>query len=152
GPDDFLAIVSADYRDKSARGARIDLARDIVTRRFPRRCVCLPTPDVDGQNLMAQIPLETHLDIIAERTPWIRFGRCRDCGTHWLLGIDTVDDAVLVHRLSTGAVEDIFTHDRWPTVFDNRESLWHKTWLQQLGEYEEAIRRNPNDAQTFFSR
>src|SRR5437762_3127369 len=81
GPDDFLAIVSANYRDKSRRdhSARVDLARDIVTRRFPRRCVCLATPDVGTQNLAAQgTPLEAHLDIIAERTRWIRFGRCRD--------------------------------------------------------------------------
>src|SRR5205807_2211203 len=67
-------------------------------------------------------------------------------------GIDTEEDVVLVHRLSADTVEDIFTHDRWPTVLDDRPSLWPKTWLQQLGEYEEAIRRNPNDAETFFSR
>jgi Tetratricopeptide repeat len=155
GAEDFLAIASCDYRDKSglARRARADVARDVVTRHFPRRCVCFSAPNIDKQNLGADaIPLEDHVDIVAQRNPSIRLVRCRECGTHWLMGYDTVDDNLHLHRLPREAVDGILTRDRWPSDFDHQPNLWPKTVHQLIRDYDEAIRRNPDDAASLFSR
>jgi tetratricopeptide (TPR) repeat protein len=156
-PEDFLAVAGSDYRDKSPRAYsdRKDTARDIISRYFPPRCVCLATRNVDKKSLLVS-PLEAHVDVLAQRSPNIRLARCRECGTHWLMGYDTVDENVTSHRLSPPAVEDILARDRWPTVFDDQPNYWPKTLGEVLDENimnsTDAIRRNPNDAAAFFSR
>lgn len=153
GWEDFHAVASCDYRDTSgnARFKRTGMARDIVTRCFPRACVCRATPDVYNCNLGSEKrPLEEHLDIVSQRNPWISFQRCRECGMHWLIGYDTVDDWVFARRLTTDAAQDILIRDRWPTVFDDNPNLWGTNRYEIIRGYEEAIRRNPDDADAYY--
>jgi tetratricopeptide (TPR) repeat protein len=153
GDEDFLAVAGCDYTDKSgnARHVRKETAREIITRHFPLRCACLSTPNI--QNLGSEpIPLQAHVEVLAQRSPCVSLARCRECGTHWLIGFDTVDDQIYLHRLSAAAVQDIATHDRWPTVFDDKPNLWPPSRDQIIRNYSEEIRRDPNNANTFFRR
>jgi hypothetical protein len=127
GSEDFVAIASCDFRDKSGHDQPKDKARDIMTLHFPRRCECLSIPNVGWQTDHPENPasdLHENVDVLAERTPWVRLARCRECGTHWLQGFDSVDDIILLHRLSPAAVDDILTRERWPTDFDDEPDLW----------------------------
>src|SRR5262249_40614547 len=84
-----------------ARHERMKKLREIITRRFPRRCVCLSIRSPAKRNLGSEgIPVEVHADVLARRTPWIALLHCRDCGTDWLIGIDTLDDDYYLHRLT----------------------------------------------------
>jgi len=137
GPENYLSLAESDFRDVSprARWERIDNARRIVTQRFPRGCVCLSQPRNFGENLSCPgCSVETRAETLARRTPWIKLAWCRDCGTHWLIGIDTVDDYFDVHRLSAEAATNIVAHDRWPAEFDHRAHLWPDVeWLKAFG-------------------
>jgi hypothetical protein len=125
GSEDFFAIASCDFQDKSVYNQPKDKARDIITRHFPRRCECLSIPDAVrySQGSIEMPEVDEHVDVLAERTPWIRLARCRECGTHWLQGFDS-DDFIFLHRLSPAAVDDILTRDRWPADFDDEPNLW----------------------------
>jgi hypothetical protein len=136
GLEDYLALVTSDYRKVSggARHDRLKTACDVVSRRFPRRCVCLSVQNDVARDSGPVDPVETHSDMLAQRTPWIKLVHCRDCGTDWLIGVDTRDDWIILHRLSAAEAADILTHDRWPAVFDGRAALWpDDEWLRTDG-------------------
>src|SRR5262245_4514469 len=63
GSEDYLALLTSDYRDASAhaRHDRMKKFREIVARRFPRRCVCLSIRSPTKRNLGSEgIPVEAH--------------------------------------------------------------------------------------------
>jgi hypothetical protein len=135
GTEDYLSIVGCDFSNDSARarGERMYKARDIVSRRFPRECACL---SVLRSETRGDVPwvAKVYAETLALRTPWIELLRCRCCGTHWLAGNDTIDDVYHLLRLSTEVVANIVTHDRWPTEFNDRASLWpDNKWLNAFG-------------------
>jgi hypothetical protein len=133
GSEDYSALVTSDYRDVSAhaRHDRLKKAREVVGRRFPRRCVCLSVPNAAIRNISGPSIVEAQADVVARRTPWIELAHCRDCGTDWLIGTDSVDDDYYLHRLTAEAASNILAHDRWPAVFDDRAALWpDDKWLK----------------------
>jgi hypothetical protein len=137
GPEDYLSVAACDFSDASrrARYERVEKVRDIVARRFPRSCVCLSVARSGWHGMNGpKCLVATHAETLARRTPWIDLLQCRDCGTFWLVGTDTVDDAYYVQRLSTEAAADIVAHDHWPTDMDTRANLWPDVkWLKAFG-------------------
>jgi len=137
GAENYLALIACDFRDVSgdARYQRIEIARRIVTQLFPRSCVCLSTP----QNFRTSMyhsasEVEAQAKVLARQTPWIQLIHCCDCGTHWLVGTDTVDDYFDFRRVSAEVAADIVAQDRWPTEFDDWANLWpDKGWLKAFG-------------------
>ena len=137
GPENYLAVVGCDFRDVSPgrRHDRIETVRHVVTLLFPRNCVCLSMPQ-SFQAIMSSpaCAVATHAKILVRRTPWIELTHCCDCGTHWLIGTDTVDDYFDVHRVSAEAATCIVADDRWPTELDNSVNLWPDIeWLKAFG-------------------
>jgi hypothetical protein len=127
GHEDYLAVAACDYRDTFPKAIddRLKEARAIVTRRFARRCSCLSLPNAVRHTMSGpKSCVEEYADVLARKTPWIEVLRCRDCGTHWFQGTDTVDDDYYLYRLTEEVVEDIVVRDRWPTVFDDRPNVW----------------------------
>lgn len=138
GEDDYLSLISADYRDESnrARAERADLVRGIAARHFPRECFCLSLQDEDRLTWSGGTTAllgEGHL-VLARRTPWIQVQRCCDCGTHWLLGTDTVDDEFLLRRLTLAEAEAATMRDVWPETPPGWERLVpDEAWLRAFG-------------------
>ena len=136
GADNYLALAECDFRDvsRSARHERAGIARRIVTQLFARSCVCLSIPQDfrETMNSSASV-VETHAKILARQTPWIELVHCCDCGLHWLVGTDTVDDYFNIRRVSVEVAAGIVAHDRWPE-FDDWANLWPDIeWLNAFG-------------------
>lgn len=137
GTENYLALVECDFRDVSgdARYERTGIMCRIVTQLFPRSCVCLSIPqDFRTSMNSSASEVEAHANVLARRTPWIKLVHCCDCGIHWLVGTDTVDDHFDLRRVSAEVAADIVARDRWPTEFDDRANLWpDKGWLKAFG-------------------
>jgi hypothetical protein len=137
GSENYLALLTSDYRDVSAfaRHERVKQLRELVARCFPRHCVCLSIPNSMSLNLGGEgNPVQVHADVLARRTPWIELAHCRDCGTDWLIGTDTVDDNYYLYRLTPEAAANIIADDCWPALFDNRDIFWPDSeWLKAFG-------------------
>ncbi len=135
-PDDYDALLIMNYKEagSSASTRRQDIVREISERAFPRTCSCLSMGDLDRTVLSAKGPMDATSDIRACQTPWINLRECRDCGTFWLEGIDTVDGDVYLVRLKAEEAKSILKQDRWLPVFEGNDNLWpDEAWLKAFG-------------------
>jgi hypothetical protein len=128
GKDLHLDLLSCDYSDPIAVQA---LQRTLETRlelRSPCRCAKWRDHDRIPMNL-DNLPDDVlaEFDVLKRRTPWLDLARCRTCGDHWYIAVDTVDDEFLVLRLSQEAVTAILEHDDWPDNYDGLDHVWPDT-------------------------
>jgi hypothetical protein len=90
--------------------------------------------------------LHSAYDIVRARNAWLDAARCRTCGAHWYVAVDTIDDDYYFRRLSPGEMAGIIENDYWPDDFDNFVNVWpledkaghgaRLSWPWKDGEFE----------------
>jgi hypothetical protein len=134
GETDWIALISLDFKDESrqARHMRRSAARRLVEAHFARACACQSAPKTFWRDIGD--PLAMKGIVVARRTPWIELRRCEDCGAHWMIGTDTVEDDFGYVSVPPREASLIVSEDRWPADFDDRANLWpDNPWLKAFG-------------------
>lgn len=134
--DLYLTVLSFDY--KTAELAQVQNLRKNIAEwlknRFPLPCACyvwsnqktfiLSADDEPFGDCLSVTYFDNHYTRLKKRTPWQEVVKCQVCGTGWLVGIDTVEDDILLRRLSETQLTGILSHDKWPNYFDGNPNLW----------------------------
>lgn len=134
--DLYLNVLSFDYKTVEVgqtQTLRKNLAEWLKIR-FPLPCPCyvwsnqktfiLSAGDEPFGDCLSPTYFENNYSSLKKRTPWQEAVRCQVCGTGWLVGVDTVDDDILLRRLSETQLNEILSHDKWPNYFDGNPHLW----------------------------
>jgi hypothetical protein len=128
GESDASDLYSLDFKDPSPRSKfeRKQRVECLAAKHFARECNCLGASDAftRGDFSFRLFPRAT---VLAKRTPWISLERCEACGSHWMIGYDTVEDDVYFVRIAPADAMQIVTADRWPSNFDDNANLWPLT-------------------------
>jgi hypothetical protein len=121
GPDRYLELISADFGGGPAQRELRKRICDWLDPTGGSRCACLDWRDREKIMLGSETVhlLNEGFVTLRERNPWLSLVRCRRCGRHWYVAIDTLDDDYYLRRLSPEEVADITERDRWPTDFED---------------------------------
>lgn len=131
----LLDVLATDFSDPSAVDKTKEAIRRFLLESTSLSCKCLLIRNRD--NLPLNFETSSTMSKFVEvsvLTPWLTLKQCSICSEHWLVGIDTVDDEILLSRVSGEDLERIQKNDEWPTLFNNCTSLWPTDeWLRVHG-------------------
>lgn len=121
GATTYFDLIELDYRDRHATRAM----RHRFIESLCKTCLCPLMLDRQWLSLSHEtLDFVNRLDVLRERTPWLRLNQCHACGQYWYTGIDTVDDGVFLERLKETDAKSILNGDAWPTTFDGFAYVW----------------------------
>ena len=124
GADDYLTVISYDYRTRRDYHDFLYELQNIVRRRFPRTCECMSVGQRGTMSLGSiEAPIE-RTEVLFRANPWLDLRHCPDCSTFWYVATDTVDDLFYLYRMSRKEVEAVAERGVFPDVFDERSFGW----------------------------
>ena len=111
----------------SSDGTVTKAVRKSLAASLPRECLCPLFTDRQWLGIWEGTLPNVFLPRfhrVQQRTAWLQLLRCKQCEHHWYAAYDTVGDAWYLERLTAEAAKDIVEYDRWPSTFDDFDSVW----------------------------
>jgi hypothetical protein len=126
GHERYLELLSADYRDPTVvHATRLHLRSWLLpAKEYACSCVEWQTRQMLPMRAETANLLEEEFRTRRERTPCLKLVECQQCGQHWYVAVDTIDDDFSFLRLDTAAAAAIRERDEWPTDFDGFAHVW----------------------------
>jgi hypothetical protein len=127
GPEFYLEAISTDFADAEQLDQLRVRLEAFAHESTPRACQCMTLADLSVVDMAAEVPAVEYFDELARRGApywWLSAERCRVCGETWLVAQEErQNDVFCLHRLRPREVQDILERGKWPTDFDQYETL-----------------------------
>lgn len=127
GPDMYLELLSAGYRDEHDLADLMQLLRKWLDEHSQRACDCITWKRHELIPLGFDTPVDvffSNFSVLRQRNPWLDMVRCKICQQAWYIATDSVDEEYHLLRLTEDEVREVLLGNTWPDDFDNLKNVW----------------------------
>lgn len=127
GTEQFLALVSADFRDADVVVQMKASLQHFARMQSELPCECVTLSDITVVGMEDSGVMMRHLVEVARRGEpywWLSMSRCSVCQSAWLVAQEErQNDIFLLHRLTDAESRGVLGANRWPAHFDLYKTL-----------------------------